>query len=108
MSLSDELARLHELHQRGGLSADEFARAKARLLGDGGAPSGEPPGAAFAALNALRRSTGDRWIAGVCGGIAKASGVESWIWRMLFALLLLCGGAGLLIYLLMWIFVPSE
>lgn len=108
MSLSDELARLHELHQRGGLSADEFTRAKARLLGDGGASAGEAPGAAFAALNALRRSAADRWIAGVCGGIAKSTGVESWIWRMLFALLLLCGGTGLVVYLLMWIFVPSE
>lgn len=108
MPLSDELTRLHELHQRGGLSADEFARAKARLLGEPGAPGSEPPGATVAALNALRRSAADRWIAGVCGGIARSTGVESWIWRMLFALLLLVGGAGLVIYLLMWIFVPNE
>ena len=32
----------------------------------------------------------------------------AWVWRLLFALLLLCGGAGLVLYLLLWIFVPTE
>ena len=44
----------------------------------------------------------------MCGGIARSTGLESWIWRLLFALLLLMGGAGLVIYALLWIFVPSE
>jgi phage shock protein PspC (stress-responsive transcriptional regulator) len=106
MELSDELAKLQELHQRGALSDEEFARAKARLLGT---PAGaHAPSPAIGALNALRRSRSDRWIAGVCGGIARATGVESWIWRLLAAVLLLCGGAGLLVYLLLWLFVPSE
>ena len=112
MALSDELAKLEEMRQRGALTDDEFLRAKAHLL-DGGAtaahtPPPNPPPAAIAAINALRRSTGDRWIAGVCGGVASATGVESWVWRLLFVLLLLCGGAGLVLYVLMWIFVPSE
>jgi len=108
MALSDELAKLEEMHRRGALTDDEFARAKARLLDapQGGADA--PPAAAVAALNALRRSASDRWIAGVCGGIARSTGLESWIWRLLFALLLLMGGAGLVIYALLWIFVPSE
>ncbi len=62
----------------------------------------------MAALNALRRSIADRWIAGVRGGLAQATGADAWIWRLVFAALLLFGGAGLLIYLLFWIFVPSE
>jgi phage shock protein C len=112
MALSDELAKLEEMRQRGALTDDEFSRAKAHLL-DGGAtaagtPHPNPPPAAIAAINALRRSAGDRWIAGVCGGVAQATGVESWVWRLLFVLLLLCGGAGLVLYVLMWIFVPSE
>jgi hypothetical protein len=37
MSLVDELAKLEELHRRGALSADEFTKAKAALLG--GAPA---------------------------------------------------------------------
>ena len=34
MALPDELERLAELHQRGVLSDDEFARAKARVMGE--------------------------------------------------------------------------
>ena len=108
MALSDELAKLQDLHQRGALTDDEFSRAKARVL-EGVASSTEAPSAAaIAAINALRRSASDRWIAGVCGGLARATGVESWVWRLLFVLLLLCGGTGVVIYVLMWIFVPSE
>lgn len=104
MTFTDQLTRLHELHQRGGLTDDEFARAKARLIDGGGASPVEP----LASLNALRRSRSERWIAGVCGGIARATGVEPWVWRLAFAGLLLCGGAGMLIYLLLWIFVPQD
>lgn len=107
MTLSDELAKLQELHQRGALTDDEFSRAKARLLGSDAATDA-PPEAAAAAINSLRRSAGDRWIAGVCGGIAEATGVDSWVWRLLFALLLLFWGVGLVVYVLMWIFVPKE
>ena len=42
MALSDELAKLQELHQRGALTDDEFSRAKARLL-EGAASSTEAP-----------------------------------------------------------------
>jgi phage shock protein PspC (stress-responsive transcriptional regulator) len=108
MALSDELAKLQDLHQRGALTDDEFSRAKARLL-DGAESSTEAPsGAAIEAINSLRRSAGDRWIAGVCGGIAEATGVDSWVWRLLFVLLLLCWGIGLVLYVVMWIFVPKE
>ena len=44
----------------------------------------------------------------MCGGIAGATGMESWLVRLLFSVLLLCGGAGLVFYALLWIFVPSE
>ncbi len=107
MALSDELAKLQELQQRGALTDDEFARAKARLLGAPGPTVGDAsPG--LAAVNAFRRSRSDRWIGGVCGGLAKVTGVESWVWRLLAAVLLLFGGAGLLVYVLLWIFVPEE
>jgi phage shock protein PspC (stress-responsive transcriptional regulator) len=108
MALSDELAKLQDLHQRGALTDDEFSRAKARVLDGAASATESPPAAAITAINALRRSASDRWIAGVCGGIARATGVESWVWRLMFVLLLLCGGTGLLLYVLMWVFVPSE
>ena len=103
MTLSEELVRIAELHQRGALTDAEFAQAKARLLG---APATSAPG--IAALNAFRRSRDDRWLGGVCGGVARATGVESWIWRLVFALLALCAGTGVMLYLLMWILVPAD
>jgi len=66
------------------------------------------PACRQAPVNALRRSRADRWLGGVCGGIARVTGVESWIWRLLFAWLALCAGTGVLVYLLMWILIPAD
>lgn len=104
MSEVEQLGKLGELHQRGVLSDDEFARAKARVLSGAAAASAE--GRVLAGVNALARSRADRWIGGVCGGIARATGMASWVWRVVFTALALCGGSGLLIYVLLWIFVP--
>ena len=114
MSISEELEKLSELHQRGVLTDDEFARAKSRLIGSqGGAASSSsatpPSNVPFVAgFNALRRSVSDRWIGGVCGGIAPTLGLESWVLRLLIAVLTLFGGIGVIVYLLLWIFVPQE
>ncbi len=105
MTLGDELSKLGDLHERGKLSDEEFARAKAQLLSAEATHSNEP---FVTAVNSFRRSRSDRRIAGVCGGIARATGTESWVWRLIFVLLFLCGGAGLLAYVLLAIFVPSE
>jgi phage shock protein C len=105
MSLSDELNKLAALRASGTLSEEEFTRAKERLLNAQPAAAEEP---LSAAVNSLRRSRADRWLGGVCGGIGRATGVESWVWRLLFAVLFLCFGAGLLVYLLLWLFVPSD
>ena len=102
MSTADEIAKLHQLMEKGALSGAEFEQAKSRLL-----EHKPPPGAALA-INHLRRSARDQWIAGVCGGIAHISGVESWIWRMLFVLGLVFGGFTIFVYLVLWIFVPRE
>lgn len=72
----------------------------------GGAPDVTAP--ALLAVHALRRSRDDRLLGGVCGGIARVTGVESWIWRLLFALLALCAGTGVVLYLLMWILLPAN
>jgi phage shock protein C len=108
MSIADEIVKLEELRNRGALTTEEFERAKARLLDGGGASTAPPLGSGMAAVNNLRRSKTDSWIGGVCGGIARVTGVESWIWRLIFFALLLFGGTGVLLYVLLWIFVPSE
>jgi len=105
MSDSDELGKLGDLHQRGILSDEEFARAKARVLN--GMPAGRtsPP---VSALNQFRRSLNDRWLGGVCGGIAQATGTPSWVWRLVFTFGLVFAGCGLALYILLWILVPQE
>jgi len=102
MSMADELKKLHDLLLAGGLTSAEYEQAKARLLG------GAETGGATSQLNRLRRSTNDLWIAGVCGGIAQATEVETWIWRLLFVLGAFAGGATIVLYLILWIFIPRE
>jgi phage shock protein PspC (stress-responsive transcriptional regulator) len=100
MSTADEIAKLHDLLAKGALTQAEFEQAKARLLA-------QPAGSALS-INRLRLSDRDKWIAGVCGGIGATTGVEPWIWRLIFVLGLVFGGFTLLLYLLLWIFVPRE
>ena len=105
MALADELSKLAELRASGGLTEEEFKRAKERLLNTDQPRSDDP---VAVAVNTFRRSRNDRWFGGVCGGIARSTGMESWAWRLLFAALFICAGVGLLLYVLLWIFVPSE
>ena len=57
----------------------------------------------------LRRSRDNRMIAGVCGGLADFFGISSFWFRLAFLIALIPGGVpGILVYLLMWIMVPSE
>ena len=105
MALADELSKLAELRANGGLTDDEFKRAKERLLNTEQTRSNDP---LASAVNTFRRSRTDRWFGGVCGGIARSTGMEAWVWRLLFTVLFICAGAGLLVYVLLWIFVPSE
>ena len=58
---------------------------------------------------ALRRSHGNRWVAGVCGGLAEFYGISSFWFRLAFLIALIPGGVpGLLVYLVFVIIVPSE
>jgi len=56
----------------------------------------------------LTRSTTDRKVAGVCGGLGEYLDVDPLIFRIIFLFLLLCGGSGLLLYLIMWILMPEK
>src|SRR3954453_21961838 len=50
------------------------------------------------------RSDRDRVLAGVCGGLAARLGVDPTLVRLVFALLALAGGAGILLYLALWVY----
>jgi signal transduction histidine kinase/phage shock protein PspC (stress-responsive transcriptional regulator) len=54
----------------------------------------------------IERSTSDRWVAGVCGGLAEHFGQPAWVFRLLFLAATLVGGAGIVAYALMWLFLP--
>jgi phage shock protein C len=54
----------------------------------------------------LSRSRTDAMIAGVCGGLASALAIDAVLVRLFFVLLTLSGGAGVLLYLLLWIIMP--
>src|SRR4051794_31258339 len=56
----------------------------------------------------LRRSRLDRKVAGVAGGLARHLDVDPTIIRVLFVVLVLFGGAGLLLYGALWLLVPEE
>ena len=56
----------------------------------------------------LRRSSSDKMIAGVCGGLGKYFGLDSTILRLVFVLLLIFAGTGLLAYLVMWVVIPQD
>ena len=111
MNLADDLQKLQTLREQGALTDEEFTQAKQRVL-DAAAEALRPkpvrPPQPASALNSLRRSDVDRWIGGVSGGLGDATGIPSWTWRVLFILTALVHGVGLLVYILLWIFVPLE
>lgn len=75
-------------------------------------PTPPPPApdwkAGFDRLGNLRRSTTDRKIAGVCGGIAEHFNIDATLVRVLFVLFVFFGGGGLLAYLVIWLVTPSA
>lgn len=56
----------------------------------------------------LVRSTNERWIAGVCGGLAHYLGITPTAARVLWVVLSLFPGPMWLLYLALWIFLPEE
>jgi phage shock protein C len=56
----------------------------------------------------LFRSRTDRVIGGVAGGIARSLNTDPAIIRIVFAILVIFAGGGLLLYLILWIAIPEE
>lgn len=54
----------------------------------------------------LSRPQEGRWVAGVASGLAARLGIDAWIVRLLFFLLLAVGGSALLLYGLLWFCMP--
>jgi phage shock protein PspC (stress-responsive transcriptional regulator) len=56
----------------------------------------------------LVRPRDNRWIAGVCSGLARRFGISAGMMRFLFTLSCLLPGPQILIYLALWIVIPNE
>ena len=55
----------------------------------------------------LARSTTDKMVAGVAGGLAEYFNVDPTLIRLIFVILALAGGPGVLIYLILWLVMPE-
>ena len=56
----------------------------------------------------LYRSTTDKEVAGVCGGLAQYLNIDSTIIRLIWVLLIFCAGTGLLAYLIAALVIPNP
>jgi phage shock protein C len=65
-------------------------------------------GGAMDSTRKLYRSKTDRKLAGVCGGLAQYFNIDPTLIRVLFVVLAVLGGSGLVLYLALWIIVPNE
>ena len=56
----------------------------------------------------LYRSKSNRQVAGVCGGLAEYFNLDPTLIRVLFIILAVLGGSGVILYVAMWIIVPKQ
>lgn len=56
----------------------------------------------------LYRVTDNKKIAGVCGGVAEYLDLDVTIVRLVWAILAVCAGCGLLAYIIAWIIIPEK
>jgi len=79
-------------------------------------PSGDQPHDPGPSLNRdrireidrLQRSSTDRYIAGVAGGLGRHFGIDPIVVRVVLAALCVFGGIGIILYAVLWVFVPSD
>lgn len=56
----------------------------------------------------LYRSSRDKMIGGVAGGIGESWNLDPTLIRILFILMVLIGGGGVLLYIILWIVLPID
>ncbi len=56
----------------------------------------------------LYRSESDRILGGICGGIGEYLDIDPNMVRLFWVLIVLFGGSGIFVYILLWIFLPTE
>lgn len=56
----------------------------------------------------LYLSSTDKKIAGVCGGLAEYFDIDATLLRVIWLVAVFCYGTGVLLYLILWLAVPSR
>jgi phage shock protein PspC (stress-responsive transcriptional regulator) len=56
----------------------------------------------------LVRPSRGRWIGGVCAGLARRFGTTPNVMRLIFVISCILPGPQFLIYIVLWILMPSE
>jgi phage shock protein PspC (stress-responsive transcriptional regulator) len=56
----------------------------------------------------LFRSESDKMIAGICGGLAVYLGLDPTVVRVLWVVLSLFNGVGIILYFILWFVIPTE
>jgi phage shock protein C len=60
-------------------------------------------------MKKLTRSRDDKWIGGVCGGIAAYTGLDANLIRLVVAVVTVLGAGSLLVaYVIAWILIPAA
>ncbi len=59
-------------------------------------------------MKKLTKSTTDKKIAGVCGGIANYLNIDSTLVRLIWALFICLAGSGLLVYIIAALVMPND
>ena len=59
-------------------------------------------------MKKLTKSSSNKMICGVCAGIANYFNIDPTIVRLIWALLVLCAGTGILAYIIGAIIIPNE
>jgi phage shock protein PspC (stress-responsive transcriptional regulator) len=66
------------------------------------------PSTASQPTTPLSRARSGRWLAGVCSGVARQRGLPVGSLRAAFAIAVLFGGLGVLVYVACWLIIPAE
>ncbi len=67
------------------------------------------PTPSYATPKRLARSADDRWLGGVCGGVAAYAGIDANLVRLLVVLGTVLGlGSLLVVYVVAWILMPQA
>ncbi|MFA6743531.1 MAG: PspC domain-containing protein, partial [Candidatus Neomarinimicrobiota bacterium] len=59
-------------------------------------------------MKKLYRSDQQKIVAGVCGGIAEYFEIDPVLIRLIWIVLIVFGGTGILAYLIAWIVIPTR